>query len=256
MAGRPYVLAEATWKTVKDMDYEVAILPWGATEAHNFHLPYGTDAIQASHVAITSAGLAWERGARVIALPAIPYGVNTGQLDIKLVINMSPSTQATVLGDIVSSLAGQGIRKLVVLNAHGGNDFKQMIRELQAAHSDMFLCTVDWWRSPDISDLFKEPGDHGGAAETSSMMHIRPDLLLDLSEAGDGAARSFKFQAMKEKWAWAQREWTAVTKDTGVGDPAEADPAKGKEFLSRACNKVADFLVELAECPVGEEYEG
>ncbi|MDH5604646.1 MAG: creatininase family protein, partial [Cyclobacteriaceae bacterium] len=66
---RPYVLSETNWKTVKNTDYNLAILPWGATEAHNYHLPYGTDCIEAEHVAYTSAGIAWEKGAKVIALP-------------------------------------------------------------------------------------------------------------------------------------------------------------------------------------------
>ena len=52
---RPYVLAETTWKTVRENDYSVAILPWGATEAHNYHLPYATDNIQAEQVAIRAA---------------------------------------------------------------------------------------------------------------------------------------------------------------------------------------------------------
>jgi creatinine amidohydrolase len=65
----------------------------GATEAHNYHLPYGTDAYEAAHVAAESAKKAWDAGARVVVLPAIPFGVNTGQLDIRLCINMNPSTQ-------------------------------------------------------------------------------------------------------------------------------------------------------------------
>ena len=51
MAADPYILSHTTWKTVRGTDYEVAILPWGATEAHNYHLPYGTDAYEAAHVA-------------------------------------------------------------------------------------------------------------------------------------------------------------------------------------------------------------
>ncbi|MGW8265602.1 MAG: creatininase family protein, partial [Longimicrobiales bacterium] len=61
MAGRPYVLSETNWKTVRETEYEVAILPWGATEAHNFHLPYGTDTLEAEAVATEAARLAWER---------------------------------------------------------------------------------------------------------------------------------------------------------------------------------------------------
>jgi creatinine amidohydrolase len=129
MPGRPYVLNETTWKTVKETPYEVAILPWGATEAHNYHLPYGTDTIQCDRIAAESARLAWERGARVVVLPTVPFGVNTSQLDIELCLNMNPSTQAALLADLVHALAGQGIHKLVVLNGHGANDFRQMIRE-------------------------------------------------------------------------------------------------------------------------------
>ena len=99
MPGRPYILSETNWKAVRTTEFEVAVLPWGATEAHNYHLPYGTDNIQNDHVAAAAAGRAWDAGARVIVLPGMPFGVNTGQLDVVLDINMNPSTQLAVLGD-------------------------------------------------------------------------------------------------------------------------------------------------------------
>src|SRR3954471_24531613 len=111
---RPYVLAETNWKAVEATPFSVAILPWGATEAHNYHLPYATDNILAETVAIGAAERAWKRGARVVVLPTVPFGVNTTQLDIKLVINMNPSTQAAVLADVCASLERQNIRKLVI----------------------------------------------------------------------------------------------------------------------------------------------
>ena len=81
---KPYILAETNWKTIKDSQPELAVLPWGATEAHNLHLPFSTDNIQIEKIASEAAGKAWERGAKIIVLPVVPFGVHTGQLDIKI----------------------------------------------------------------------------------------------------------------------------------------------------------------------------
>ena len=55
MSGRPYILAETNWRAVRETDYDVAVLPWGATEAHNYHLPYSTDVVQCDEIAAGSA---------------------------------------------------------------------------------------------------------------------------------------------------------------------------------------------------------
>ena len=86
MPSRPYVLAESNWKAVKDTPFEVAILPWGATEPHNYHLPYSTDNYETGALAERAAEIAWKKGAKVIVLPTVPFGVNTGQIDLKLAI--------------------------------------------------------------------------------------------------------------------------------------------------------------------------
>lgn len=254
MDARPFILTETTWKTVRDTPYEVAVLPWGATEAHNLHLPYGTDVIQCDFVAAEAARLAWEQDAPVIVLPTVPFGVNTGQLDIKLDINMNPSTQAAVLGDVVDSLSQQGIHKLVVLNGHGGNDFRQMIRQIQVRHPDMFLATLHWYKVVDDTTFFDQPGDHGGEMETSVMLQIAPQLVLPLSEAGDGAHRTLKLRAYREGWVWAQRQWRQTTKDTGVGDPAASTADKGQRYLEVVTRKIASFLVELGRCDIHDLY--
>ena len=245
MAGRPYILAETTWKTVRDSRYDVAILPWGATEAHNYHLPYGTDVIETEVVAAESARRAWERGARVIVLPCVPFGVNTGQLDIPFCLNMNPSTQAAVLADIASVLDAHAVGKLVILNGHGGNDFRQMIRELQP-RLRLFLCTVNWYSCLDARPFFVEPGDHAGELETSLVQHIAPNLVLPLSEAGDGRARRFTIAGLREGWAWAPRRWTSVTDDTGTGNPAASTPDKGGRYLDAVAERLAGFYADLA----------
>ena len=251
---RPYLAAEVNWKIVQDTAYEVAVLPWGATEAHNYHLPYATDVYEASAIAAESARLAWEAGAKVVALPAVPFGVNTGQLDIPLTINMNPSTQLAVLRDVVESLELQGIPRLVLLNGHGGNDFKHQLRELQGA-SDVFIATINWWTCVDARPFFDDPGDHGGELETSVMLHLHPDLV-SLDQAGDGSTRPLRVAAFREGWAWTPREWRRATVDTGVGDPRSATREKGAKFFGAVTEKIAGFLVELAGTPPERLYEG
>jgi creatinine amidohydrolase len=253
MSGRPWVLSEATWLSVREDPYEVAVLPWGATEAHNLHLPYGTDCYETTAVAEAAAERAWAQGARVVVLPTVPFGVNTQQLDIPLTVNMKPSTQAAVLADVVESLEAHRVSKLLVLNGHGGNDFRQMIRELQAV-TPLFLCTTSWFRIPATADHFDDPGDHAGEAETSLMMHLHPELVLPLEEAGPGATRDWRVAAFRERWAWAPRQWTRVTSDTGVGDPAPSTEAKGARFFEAVTTRLAAFLVDLGGMDPTDPY--
>lgn len=251
---RPYILAENTWKTVKETKYEVAVLPWGACEAHNYHLPYGTDIIEAERVAAEAARIAWESGEKVTVLPVIPFGVNTGQFDVALDMNMNPSTQLAVLRDVVDVLNRHGVFKLIVLNSHGGNDFKTMIRELGLQYPEMFLCQCNWYQALDQKTYFVNKDDHAGEMETSVVMHLAPHLVSPLSEAGDGAAKKFRFQAMREGWSWAERKWTQVTKDTGVGDPRQATAQKGAAYFDDVIKKVSHFFVEVARADRKDLY--
>ena len=251
---RPYILAETTWQAIKELAVDVVVLPWGATEAHNYHLPYGTDNYQCDYVAAEAARLAWEQGAKVVVLPAIPFGVNTGQLDITLDINLNPSTQLAILRDVVQVLARQGIPKLVVLNGHGGNDFRQLLRELQAEFPSVFLSTATLFRIADRNAFFDAPGDHADEMETSMMLHLAPELVRPLAEAGPGANKQFRIRALRS-WAWAQREWSQVTADTGAGNPAAATAAKGAAFLNAITTELSQFLVELAAADLADLYE-
>jgi len=254
MPPQPYLLSSTPWKFVRETRYDLAVLPWGATEAHNYHLPFGTDNFESDHIAAESAKLAWQAGAHVAVLPTIPFGVNTGQLDIPLTINMNPSTQAAVLQDVVASLLGHGVRKLVILNSHGGNDFKQMIREIQGEKPEMFICTINWWQVLPQKEFFEAPDDHAGEMETSIMLALRPDLVLPLGEAGPGKAKSFALKGLREKWAWAPRQWTKTTDDTGVGNPAAATADKGKRFLEAVTKTIGGFLVDVAKADLEHLY--
>ena len=253
--NRPYILAETNWKFVKDANFDLAVLPWGATEAHNYHLPYSADNIEAEHISAEAARIAWENGVKPIVLPNVPFGVNTGQADVKLDINIYPSTQLILLSDIVETLNRQGIRKLVILNSHGGNDFKPIVRELGAKYTNMFICLCNWfqWRGKD--SFFEQKGDHADEMETSLLLYLTPHLVRPLDEAGDGKDRKNKIKAIQEGWCWAERRWTKVTDDTGIGNPKQATREKGEKFFKAITEEIAAMFVKLAKSDTDNLYE-
>ena len=252
---KPYILAETNWKTINNTPVELAVLPWGALEAHNLHLPFSTDNIETERIAAEAAGKAWERGAKLIVLPVIPFGVNTGQLDIKVNINMNPTTQFAILKDIVDVLNRHEIYKLLILNGHGGNDFKQMIREMGVLYPKMMICTCNWYQSVENSDFFEKGGGHADEMETSLMLYLAPELVLPIKEAGRGAAKKFKIKALNEKWAWAERKWSKVTADTGIGDPSLATPEKGEKYFNAVVEKISDLMLGLSKADIDDMYE-
>ncbi len=252
---RPYILGETNWKNIKSSNFNIAILPWGATEAHNYHLPYATDVIEADSIAAESAKIAWEKGSKVIVLPTIPYGVNTGQSDIKLDMNLNPSTQLMILSDIVETLNRQQIFKLFILNSHGGNDFKPLIRELGLKYPAMFISVCNWYQISDKHKFFENLGDHADEMETSLLLFLKPDLVLPLSEAGLGIEKKHKIKEFSEGWIWAERRWSKITEDTGVGNPKLATKDKGEQFFKIITEKIAKVLIELDQLDINDLYE-
>lgn len=252
---RPYILAETNWHALKEVKIELAILPWGATEAHNYHLPYATDNIESDHIAAEAARIAWEKGAKVMVLPTIPYGVNTGQRDIYLDISINPSTMLAMLSDIVDGLNHQGIFKLLILNSHGGNDFKPIIRELGVKYPKMFLSVVNWYQHPCIKGHFENPGDHAGEMETSLMLYLRPDLVLPKENWGEGLERKNKIKAFREGWAWTERKWPLITEDTGVGNPLPATREKGEKYFTDLTTSIGEVIIEICNTNQEKMYD-
>lgn len=253
---KPYILERTNWKQVKDTKYEVAILPWGATEPHNYHLPYGTDSLETGRIAIDSAEKAWNKGAKIMVLPTIPFGVqNPGQTHLTFCMHINPSTQIIIFRDIAKSLSRQGIKKLVVMNGHGGNDFKPMIREIKSEFPDMLIALVEWFKIVDPADYFEEGGYHANEMETSIIMHYFPELVLPMNEAGEGKVKQPVLSGLKNKTAWIPREWDKVTQDTGIGNPYKSTAQKGQKFLHHITDRISEFLVEFADCNKTKLYK-
>ena len=252
MPPRPFVLHEANYRQLQSHRPNVAILPWGATEAHNYHLPHGTDVIEATALAELAAEEATRRGAKVVVLPTIPFGNNAQQLDQVATISIQTSTAAAILSDVAHSLVTQGIDRLVLLNAHGGNEFKPLVRDILARHR-MLIALINFWQMAPktVEEIFAEPGDHAGELETSFLLHVRPEWVV-MDQAGEGKTVPFKLQTLKKPGVWTPRPWSATHPDTGSGNPAQATADKGRRYVEAISGEIAEVLVELSKAKKGD----
>ena len=256
---RPWILAETNYTHVKDHQYEVAVLPFGATEPHNLHLPYGTDILEGTIVGERICAAACERGANVVLLPTIPYGTQTNMHALPLAMNLNPSTLMVIVADLVESLVRSGVRKIVLLNSHGGNELKPALRELcgrTPAH--LFLC--NWYKvcSDRYAEIFDPPDDHAGEMETSFALAFFPELVHrhpDGQLAADaGATASPRFEALREGWVSITRPWHLLTTNAGAGYPHQAAADKGHRMMELLVDRLATFLVELSASPLDDRF--
>jgi creatinine amidohydrolase len=252
VAGREFILHEASHRQLLGYRPNVAVLPWGATEAHNFHLPCGTDVIEGTELAARAAELAHGQGARVIVLPTIPFGNNEQQLDQVATISFRTNTAAAILTDVARSLTAQGIDRLIVLNAHGGNEFKPIVRDVQREFG-MFVVVVNFFQmKPDaLKDVFELPDDHAGEMETSLILHLRPGWV-ELAAAGEGRRLPFAIEGLTQSGVWTPRPWSKVHPDTGSGDPRKATAEKGKKYFEIIAREIAKIIGSVGKAEKGQ----
>jgi creatinine amidohydrolase len=256
---RPWKLAETNYGTIKDHPYEVGVLPLGATEPHNLHLPYGTDVFEGTTVGEKICEAAHARGAKVVLLPTIPYGTETNQMAFPMAMNLNPSTLFAVITDLVDSLVHHGIRKIVLLNSHGGNDLKPLLRELYGkTPAQLFLC--DWYRVlADVSgELFHEPDDHAGEMETSFGLAYFPELVARNADgslsADEGRTAPTRFEAVNRGWVSITRPWHLLTTNSGAGNPHAASADKALRMMDLVVERLGTFLVELSAAKLDERF--
>src|SRR6476620_10036323 len=250
------VLAEQTHAAVRAVKWQSSLQPSGATEPHNLHMPYGTDTFQVEELGRRACAHAWEKGARVALLPALPYGVNTNHLKVPgaLACSVTPTTLLAIISDLVESFSLQGVKKLVLLNGHGGNELKPLTRQLHH-RTDVFLCVCDWYRmAADLyGGIFERPGEHADEVETSLGLAYFNDLMKP-ELADDGAARPSRFEAINRGWVSITRPWHLVSANTGLGDPKAATAEKGKKLMDALGERLGDFLADLAAAEMGETF--
>lgn len=255
----PWNLALTHYATIKSQAYEVAVLPLGATEPHNLHLPYSMDTREGDTIGEAICREAWQQGAKAILLPTIPYGTQTNQREFPFSLNLNPSTLGAVISDLVESLEHQGIQKILLLNSHGGNDLKGYLREMYGKVSaKLFLC--NWYTIfADLYDtIFEHSDDHAGEMETSLALAYWPELVLRDGEGNlvgdEGSKAETQFEAVNRGWVSITRPWHLLTTNSGAGYPHAATADKGRRLMEVLVQRLATFLVELSEAKIDERF--
>lgn len=206
------VTVHHTSKEIADAAPRIAILPVGSLEQHGHHLPVSTDwlrADQAGHALAEALGDCY-------LLPAICYANSQEHMDCAGTVTLRPSTLALVIEDIVMSLRHHGIRRIVILSTHGGNwIIKPTIRDLNFRFPDIRIIHAD---GPLSDEPDRMPRDiHAGRGETAAMLHLRPDLVKDLSpDFSPGLGQE-----------WNDYVGYGTSTQTGTwGEPSAANPAE------------------------------
>lgn len=256
---RHYILAETNYAYTKNNQYEVAVLPLGATEPHNLHLPYGTDLFEGTIVGEHICAAAHAKGGKVVLLPTIPYGTETNMAKLPLAINVDPSTLFRFVTDVVNSCINSGVRKIVLLNSHGGNEMKPLLRELaDKIDGHLFLC--NWYTAlgDEYKKIFEHAEDHAGEMETSFGLAYFPtlvDRMLDGKLTGDdGRVNKSRFEALNRGWVSITRPWHLLTSNTGSGYPHAATPEKAQQMMRVLEDRLGTFLYELAIAKLDEKF--
>jgi len=233
---------------------EVAVLGACAIEPHNFHLPEGQDFLHTSYIVKEVSRISWEKTKSVICLPPIPYGVDCNLLDYPLTIHVSQDTLDKMIREITESLVLHGIKKILLINGHGGNDFIPLVRQIQ--HDlDVFFFVCNWYQvgMDRYDEIFEKADDHAGEMETSVALELYPELV-ELNKAGRGKTRPFRFEALRKGWVRTSRNFSKINDQCATSDPFLATSEKGRKYLNIVCERISAFLIELTETPIDEYF--
>ena len=236
----------------------VAILPLAAVEQHGPHLPLSTDGIIGE--GLVEAALEHLDDVPVLVLPTQWVGTSEEHRSFPGTLSLSPKTLHRVLLETGASVSRAGIRRLVLVNSHGGN--RAVVDQAALAlrrREGMLVVKAHWFRFPRPDDV-ELPGSewrhglHGGAVETSMMLHLRPDLVRteavsSFPSLGEELEHRLRRLGPEGEAAFA---WTAEDLgDAGaVGDATLADAAMGRRLVAHYGACLADVLRDARDFPL------
>ena len=239
---------------VTGQTFEVAVFPIGSTEPHAFHLAYGTDTVTIARFAERAVGEANERGAKCLLLPTLPISCNENVRLCPWAMSLQPRTLLDIVGDVVRTCERNGVRKVVLLNGHGGNThvLQAALREL-ASKSDSFVGMAEQFSlSHDVEMEIRETteGGHACEIETSVMLDLAPEHVK-MSEAKPTRIRKSLFS---EGGIFFVNPWHNYTVNTGIGDPTKATADKGRRMIEASVDRFAQALKELSDAPIDDLF--
>ncbi|MBB1025903.1 creatininase family protein, partial [Dietzia sp. DQ12-76] len=228
----------------------VAVIPAGAIEPHGPHLPLATDLIVAEAVAsraVENAAGMDTAGVDAWLMPALGYTKSDEHSSFPGAMWITADTLLSQVRELGSALAASGFRRVLFVNCHGGNSalLEVALRELRR-RSDLRTFLYAGRAVPGPGELGM--GIHAGWAETSMMLHLRPDLVdMSVAEARVPTAvagcRHIGFTG-PVKFGWLADDLS----DTGViGDPTDADPDIGARLVADHVATVVGALGEIAD---------
>ncbi len=238
---------------MEEASRSIAVLPLGATEQHGPHLPAETDAIIAGAMADALAKTA-PADLPLIILPVEAVGYSPEHLDYAGTRSLAWDEAVERWIGIGADLASRGIRKLMLLNAHGGNSPLMTIvaTELRVRH-DMFCVATSWTRFGAADGLFDPEeialGIHAGALETSVILALRPDLvrrehlMRHASQQERLARENVWLRAYgRHAFGWKMQDLNPAG---AVGDATRGDAEKGRIMIERAAKGLAELAAEM-----------
>jgi len=253
--GHPvHRLGELTWpqagRRLREVD--TALLPVGAIEQHGPHLPLDIDAWDAAYQCEKVAAACTDP--KPLVLPLIPYGVSYHHDDFPGTISVSPEALSKMVHEIGMAAARNGIRKLVIVNGHGGNSAALHFAAQLINRDAAIFTTVDTGETSDaaIGAMLETGGDaHAGEYETSTALATRPHLVF-LEHARtempqfDSPYLDFDSDSSVE---WYVR--TSRISETGtLGDPTLATAEKGRQIWKLTIDSLVELVEHLKATPL------
>ena len=254
----PGILETMTIDDVRRFETEVVLLGVGSTEPHGPILPYGTDFFQCDGLCRRAVVKANAKGARVLMYPTLAIGNDVNFKPFPFVCRIRVRTLMLVLLDIIEALEEDGVRKIVLVNGHGGNTdaMNAVLREhfdRTAPRTRAFVCITHGMPSPQALAAIEHPSIHGGENETSRMLYLKPDLVRK-DKLQDLPFNKPILKAVADGDVRCVLPWHIFVPMGGGGDTRKASAAKGEDIIESSSANLADFLVELSNALWNENF--